>query len=112
MYDFIKHKLKSLGKTQKELAEFLNMPPPHLSAIFKGIRQIQASELVPFAKFLNIDIEDFARYIAGEINENQIKEQRLPEDNLNDEEKEIIKALRLAKKSMAKTNDVSHSKAG
>lgn len=113
MYDFIKHKLKNMGKTQKELADYLNMPAPHLSAIFAGIRLIQATEIVPIAKFLKIDIEDFARYISGEIKEEQIKEARLPEDILNEEEKEIIKALRKAKEVTSKTSDVSQTtKAG
>lgn len=113
MYDFIKHRLKNMGKTQKELAEFLNMPPPHLSAIFSGVRLIQAAEVVPFAKFLQIDIEDFARYIAGEITEQQIKDEQPKQDILNDEEKEIIKALRAAKEATAKNNEVSETyKAG
>lgn len=98
MYDFIKYRLKSLGKTQKELADFLDMPPPHLSAIFKGIRQIQATEIVPIAKFLKIDIEDFAKYIAGEISDKEIRNQREHEE-YTDEEKEIIRALRKVKEA-------------
>lgn len=113
MYDFIKHRLKNMGKTQKELAEYLNMPPPHLSAIFSGVRLIQATEVVPFAKFLKIDIEDFARYIAGEITEQQIKDEQPKQDTLNNEEKEFIKALRAAKEVTAKTDNLSSTtKAG
>ena len=112
MYDFIKHRLKNMGKTQKELAEYLNMPPPHLSAIFSGVRLIQAAEIVPFAKFLKIDIEDFARYIAGEIKEDQIKDEQPKTEYLNNEEKEVIKALRAARESVAKTDNISQTKAG
>lgn len=55
-----------MGKTQKQLAEAIHIQTPHLSAIFKGIRRIQASEIAPIARFLNINTEEFARYIAGE----------------------------------------------
>lgn len=103
MYNFIKRRLKKMGKTQKELAEFLNIAPPHLSAIFSGIRLIQATEIVPIANFLNIDIEDFARYIAGEIKDFEIKDKKNNEDFLTEEEKEIIQALRKVKSS----NEVS-----
>lgn len=109
MYEFIKHRLKSMGKTQKELADFLNMPPPHLSAIFKGIRLVQAAEIVPIAKFLKIDIEDFAKYVAGEISEDQIKNEKSSEDILNEEEKEFIKVLR-ATKLLKSAENVSDTK--
>lgn len=111
MYEFIKHRLKSMGKTQKELADFLNIAPPHLSAIFKGIRLIQAAEIVPIAKFLKIDIEDFAKYIAGEITEDKIKDEKTSEDILNEEEREFIKVLRATKLSKS-TDNVVNTKAG
>lgn len=64
MYDFIKTRLKDLGKTQKELAEFLRVAPPHLSAIFKGIRRIQPEEIAPMARFLQFDTVKFIEYIS------------------------------------------------
>lgn len=106
MYEFIKNRLKNLGKTQKELADYLDMPPPHLSAIFKGIRLIQAAEVAPIAKFLKLNIGDFASYIAGDIKEEDIREEQTIIENLNDEEKEIIKALRKAKEVTSKTNEI------
>lgn len=111
MYEFIKHRLKNMGKTQKELADFLDMPPPHLSAIFKGIRLIRATEIVPIAKFLKIDIEDFAKYIAGEITEDKIRNEKTSEDFLNEEEREFIRILRATKLSKS-TNNMANTKAG
>ncbi|MFV0627015.1 MAG: LexA family protein [Alphaproteobacteria bacterium] len=64
-YEFIKDRLKDLGKTQKELANYVNIAPPHLSAIIKGIREIQQKEIVSFAKFLDINLENFTKYISG-----------------------------------------------
>ena len=72
MYEFIKDRLKKLGKTQKELADNLKIETPHLSAIFKGIRQIKAPEIVPMANFLKFDIEKFSKYIAGKISEEEL----------------------------------------
>lgn len=72
MYDFIKNRLKELGKTQKELAGVMNIETPHLSAVFKGIRQIKATEIVPMANFLKFDIEKFTKYIAGKISEEEL----------------------------------------
>lgn len=65
MYDFIKDRLKEIGKKQKDLADFINIKPPHLSAIFSGIRQIQASELPLMAQFLQYDIDTFMLLISG-----------------------------------------------
>ena len=72
-YDFIKTRLKELGKRQYELAKFVGMEAPHLSAIFKGIRQIQSKEIPAMAEFLNFNIEDFIKYIAGDISEITVK---------------------------------------
>lgn len=66
MYEFIKERLKDLGKKQKQLAEAVGIQPPHLSAIFNGIRRIQANEVAPMARFLGIDVEEFAKYIANQ----------------------------------------------
>ena len=72
MYDFIKKRLKDMGKTQKQLAEAIHIQTPHLSAVFKGIRRIQANEIVPIARFLNIDAGEFAKYISGENKANEL----------------------------------------
>ena len=69
MYDFIKQRLKEIGRTQKELAEFLNIAPPHLSAIFKGIRRIQSAEIPLMARFLDLDLENFVKYVTGQTSE-------------------------------------------
>ncbi len=66
MYDLIKTRLKEIGKTQKELAEYLKIAPPHLSAIFKGIRRIQSGEVPLIAEFLGYNIESFIKYVAGQ----------------------------------------------
>lgn len=67
-YEFIKDRLKEMGRTQKELADYLKIRPPHLSAIFKGIRAIQADEIVPMANFLQIDLEALAKIISQNKN--------------------------------------------
>lgn len=108
MYDFIKARLKKMGKTQKELAKCLGIQPPHVNAIFSGIRLIKASEIVPIAKFLKIDIADFARFIAGEIKEDEIKD----EQNYTVEELEIIKAIRRAKEISVNKNTSDNAEAG
>lgn len=69
MYEYIKDRLKEIGKMQKELAEFLNIAPSHLSAIFKGLRKIQSSEIPLMAQFLNVNLEDFVKYVAGQNSE-------------------------------------------
>lgn len=109
MYDFIKDRLKKMGKTQKELAEYLGIQPPHVSAIFSGIRLIKASEIVPIAKFLKIDIADFAKLIAGEIKEDEIKDENC--ENYSEEELEIIKAIRKAKEISVNKNDSTQENA-
>lgn len=63
-YEFIKDRLKEIGRTQKELADYINIKPPHLSAIFKGIRAIQANEIAPMARFLQINLEAFAKALS------------------------------------------------
>lgn len=63
-YEFIKDRLKEIGRTQKELADYLNIKPPHLSAVFKGIRAIQSNEIAPMAKFLQINLEAFAKSLS------------------------------------------------
>lgn len=70
-YEFIKDRLKEIGRTQKELADYLDIRPPHLSAIFKGIRAIQADEIAPMAKFLQINLEAFAKALSQ--NKNNLK---------------------------------------
>ena len=69
MYEFIKERLKELGATQRELCQQIKLDPTHLSAVFKGIRLIKASEIIPMAKFLQVDIENFTKYIAGQISD-------------------------------------------
>lgn len=72
MYDFIKDRLKELGKKQKDLAEAMNIETPHLSAIFNGIRLIKSSEIVPIANTLKIDAGKLASYIAGKISQEEL----------------------------------------
>lgn len=69
MYDFIKQRLKDLGKKQKELAEAVGIQPPHLSAIFNGTRRIQANEITAFSRFLGLDVEEFTKYISNQNNQ-------------------------------------------
>lgn len=65
MYDFIKDRLKELGKKQKDLADYINIKPPHLSAIFSGVRQIQTSEIPLMAEFLQYDVGTFMLLVSG-----------------------------------------------
>ena len=65
MYDFIKIRLKEIGKKQKELADCIGIEPPHLSAIFAGKRLIKADEIIPMATFLEMDIVDFMHLLSS-----------------------------------------------
>lgn len=74
MYDLIKDRLKNIGKTQKQLAEHLKIAPPHLSAIFKGIRRIQPAEIPLIAEFLGYNLESFVKYVTGqEIEDDELR---------------------------------------
>lgn len=77
MYEFIKKRLKELGKTQKDLAQELNIEPPHLSAIFKGIRKIKFDEIIPMASFLGIDVMYFMEYLSGLRSEKELLEHQI-----------------------------------
>lgn len=68
-YEFIKSRLKDLKKTQKEMADYLGIEPPHLNVVIKGIRELQANEIAPTAKFLNLNLEAFTKYISGSISD-------------------------------------------
>lgn len=80
-YEFIKDRLKDIQRTQKDLADFLGIPAPHLSAILKGIRSIKASEIAPMAHFLELNLESFIKAIS-KSNKNNIRE-LLPQKTQN-----------------------------
>lgn len=63
-YEFIKTRLKELGKKQNQLAEFLGIEPPHVNAILSGIREIRPKEIAPLADFLHLDLKALTKYIA------------------------------------------------
>ncbi len=63
---FIKNRLEELGKSQVDLARYLKIEPPHLNKTLDGSRKVQMKELAPMAKFLEYDVESFARFLSGE----------------------------------------------
>lgn len=65
MYDFIEVRLKEIGKKKKDLAEYVNIKPPHISAMFSGLRQIQVHEIPLMAEFLQYDIDTFMLLLSG-----------------------------------------------
>lgn len=65
-FEFIRKRLDEVGKTQADLARILNISRAAVVGIINETRKIQTEELVPLAKFLQLDIEDFANYISGE----------------------------------------------
>lgn len=98
MYDFIKERLAQLGKTQRELATVLKIDPPHLSAIFSGIRQIKAKEVAPLAEFLQFDKTAFVDFLAGTITEEELCQAK-PPTKISPAEQEILNIIRKTKES-------------
>lgn len=72
MYDYIKERLKELGKTQKDLAEAMGIETPHLSAVFKGIRLVKTAEIIPMARCLNVSIENLTKYLSGQLSDAEL----------------------------------------
>lgn len=107
MFSFIKNRLKELGKTQTELAQYLNIDNARLSEILNGKRTVQGREVAPLAKFLKINIEKFAQYVAGQIDLSTLLKEEL---TLTTEEKQFIELLRKSKESPVEQS--STTKAG
>lgn len=52
---WIAERLADLGKKKAELAQALGLPPTRVSEILRGRRDIHISELLPLARFLEMD---------------------------------------------------------
>lgn len=107
MFSFIKDRLKELGKTQTELAQYLNIDNARLSEILNGKRTVQGREVAPLANFLHLNIQKFAQYVAGQIDLNTLLKEEL---TLTPEEKQFIELLRKSKQAPAEQSE--DSKAG
>ena len=54
--DWIEDCLKHLGKTKSEFGRALGLPPPRITEIIQGTRQIQSGEILPAARFLHLPV--------------------------------------------------------
>ena len=52
---WIADRLEELGKRKAQLAEALGLPPTRISEILRGRREIQVAEVMPLARFLDMD---------------------------------------------------------
>lgn len=52
--DWIKNRLDEIGENQKGLAEHLGLPPPRITEIIKGERQVTAKEVLGLSSFLHL----------------------------------------------------------
>lgn len=50
--------LRCKGKNQNGLAEMLGLPQPRISEIIHGKRQVQVTELLPMAAYLEVTLEE------------------------------------------------------
>ena len=51
---FVTNRLKYLDKSQKDLADKLNIDPAAVHYLLNGKRQLKAKEVVPLANFLKV----------------------------------------------------------
>lgn len=66
-FPFILKRLKELGKTQKDFADYLGIDPGKINYTLKsGIREFQKNEIFPAADFLGLDREDFFCYLSDQ----------------------------------------------
>lgn len=65
-YEFIKHRLAAIGKTQVEFANAIGTTQQKLNVTLNHpeLREFQTSEIVRAANFLGYDTESFLRYVA------------------------------------------------
>lgn len=52
---WIADRLAELGKKKTELAQALGLPPTRISEILRGRRDVHVAELLPLARFLEMD---------------------------------------------------------
>ncbi|MBN2752618.1 MAG: helix-turn-helix transcriptional regulator [Rhodospirillaceae bacterium] len=53
--NWIAERLSDLGKKKAELAQAMGLPPTRISEILRGRRDVHISELLPLARFLDMD---------------------------------------------------------
>jgi phage repressor protein C with HTH and peptisase S24 domain len=61
--EWIRNRLKALGKTQVQLARELDVDPPRVAEMIKGTRNVQAQEIRPMAACLEIDVPTLLRQL-------------------------------------------------
>jgi len=52
---WIAERLAELGKKKTELAQALTLPPTRISEILRGRRDVHVAEILPLARFLEMD---------------------------------------------------------
>jgi len=62
---WIKDALKQKGLKLKDLAETLGLPPPRISDIVKGTREVQSDEVIPMAEMLGISVRTLLLSLAA-----------------------------------------------
>ncbi len=67
-YDCIKERLTELGKTQANLAAYAGITQQKLNVTLNHpeLREFQIAEIVKVAEFLQYDLSDFVKYVAGD----------------------------------------------
>lgn len=61
-------KKRSLGLTQRKIAEELNYSPSYVNSYLLGRKPLNLKIALYFSKILNVDIEDFSQRLADEVN--------------------------------------------
>jgi len=65
---WIEQRLADLGKTKKGLAEHLGVAPPRVNEIIRHERDIQADEIIPLARFMELPVMVvMARLFPGQV---------------------------------------------
>lgn len=66
--------LKERGKKKKDLAEALNLPHTRISDLINCRRSLKITEIIPFAKFMDMPVEDIVRrFNCLDVNEKVTK---------------------------------------
>jgi phage repressor protein C with HTH and peptisase S24 domain len=70
-YFFIKSRLAELKKTQTDFASYIGITQQKLNVSLNhpNEREFQRTEIAKAAEFLQYDLNDFARYVAGETDQ-------------------------------------------
>ena len=91
---WLSRRLKELGKTKAELAEFLKCHPARFTELEKDEWKFQTNQIKPTADFLKFDRVAFLDFLSGEITEEQLWNTK--PIILTEQDKAILSAIKTA----------------